>query len=148
MRTTKTLITLGGCPGWSESSLGANTILLVLSWGSLNGATCSTLCLKLPLVLYIVWVNNEGSGETAWMPRFAWAIAVPLYDKYQAQLSTSLAKLSDEVYGQLRPKSVSSDSEAPQSPGLMCIITTAGVCKTLCSQHLLAPKYGQICTVP
>ena len=33
-RTAKTLIRLGGCPGWSESSLGAHAILLVLSWGS------------------------------------------------------------------------------------------------------------------
>ena len=31
-RTSKTLIRLGGCPGWSESSLGAKIILLVLSW--------------------------------------------------------------------------------------------------------------------
>ena len=30
-RTAKTLIRLGGCPGWSESSLGAQVILLVLS---------------------------------------------------------------------------------------------------------------------
>ena len=34
MRTAKTLIRLGECPGWSESSLGAHAILLVLSWGS------------------------------------------------------------------------------------------------------------------
>ena len=27
------LIRLGACPGWSESSLGAHAILLVLSWG-------------------------------------------------------------------------------------------------------------------
>ena len=32
MRTVKTLIRLGGCPGWSESSLGTHAILLVLSW--------------------------------------------------------------------------------------------------------------------
>ena len=31
--TAKTLIRLGGCPGWSQSSLGAHAILLVLSWG-------------------------------------------------------------------------------------------------------------------
>ena len=35
-RTTKTLIRLGGCPGWSESSLGTRVILLVLSWGGSN----------------------------------------------------------------------------------------------------------------
>ena len=33
MRTAKTLIRLGGCPGCSEPSLGAHAILLVLSWG-------------------------------------------------------------------------------------------------------------------
>ena len=31
MRTAKTLIRLGGCPGWSESLLGAHVILLVKS---------------------------------------------------------------------------------------------------------------------
>ena len=30
---TATQIRLGACPGWSESSLDAHTILLVLSWG-------------------------------------------------------------------------------------------------------------------
>ena len=34
MQTAKTLIRLGGCPGWSESLLGAHAIL-VLSWGGL-----------------------------------------------------------------------------------------------------------------
>ena len=34
MRTAKTLIWLGGCPGWSESSLGAHAILLVMLCGS------------------------------------------------------------------------------------------------------------------
>ena len=32
-RTKKALARLGGCQGWSESSLGAHAILLVLSWG-------------------------------------------------------------------------------------------------------------------
>ena len=32
-RTAKTLIRLGGCPGWSESSLGAHVSMLVLSRG-------------------------------------------------------------------------------------------------------------------
>ena len=36
MRTAKTLIRLGGCQGWSESSLGAHAILIVLSWGGSN----------------------------------------------------------------------------------------------------------------
>ena len=36
MQTTKTLIRLGGCPSWSESSLSAQVILLVLSWVGSN----------------------------------------------------------------------------------------------------------------
>ena len=42
MRTAKTLIRLAGCPGWSESSLCAKVILLVLSvgiWGP-NVSSC------------------------------------------------------------------------------------------------------------
>ena len=35
--TAKTLIRLGGCPGWSEFSLGAQIISLVLSW---DGSNC------------------------------------------------------------------------------------------------------------
>ena len=31
-RTAKTLIKLGGCPGWSESSLGAHSFCLILSY--------------------------------------------------------------------------------------------------------------------
>ena len=40
------------------------------------------LCLKLPLTPFIVWVNREGSGETAWTCRLAWDFAVCLCDKY------------------------------------------------------------------
>ena len=36
MRIAKTLIRLGGWSGWSESSLGAHVILLILSWGGSN----------------------------------------------------------------------------------------------------------------
>ena len=36
-RTAKTLIRLGGCPGWSESWLGTKVILFVLSFG---GSKC------------------------------------------------------------------------------------------------------------
>ena len=33
MRAAKTLLRLGGFPDWSESSLGAHAILLILTWG-------------------------------------------------------------------------------------------------------------------
>ena len=47
MRTVKTLIRLGGCPGWSESSLGAYAILLVLSWGGSNSQFMDLFCFLL-----------------------------------------------------------------------------------------------------
>ena len=34
------LIRLGGCPGWSESSLGAHAILFVLPWGGIYSFEC------------------------------------------------------------------------------------------------------------
>ena len=39
LSAVKTLISLGGCPGWSESSLGAHVSLLVLSCVSSNNDT-------------------------------------------------------------------------------------------------------------
>ena len=36
------LIRLGRCPGWSSSSLGAEVILLVLSWGGFRDLSCWT----------------------------------------------------------------------------------------------------------
>ena len=55
MRTAKTLIRLGGCPGWPESSLGAHAILLVLSCaGSYNKTTAFTRNIRAPYSLLYV----------------------------------------------------------------------------------------------
>ena len=42
MRTAKTLIRMGGCPGLSESSLDAHATLLVLSRGGSNASSLQT----------------------------------------------------------------------------------------------------------
>ena len=52
-RTAKTLIRLGGCPGWSESSLGAHTILLDLSWGG-------SIIASSPRALTALWGPRRG----------------------------------------------------------------------------------------
>ena len=52
-----------------------------------SGARPPNLCLKLHLVPYIVWVNSEGSGETAWMCRLAWAFAIYVCYKYPFHMS-------------------------------------------------------------
>ena len=58
MRSAKTLIRLGGCPGWSESSLGAHATLLVLSWGgSINVLYGSNFFCLLPRVVYTYFIN-------------------------------------------------------------------------------------------
>ena len=54
MRTAKTLIRLGGCPGWSESSLGVHVILLVLSCCSSNP----------------VLTEGEEEEERSWAPQW------------------------------------------------------------------------------
>ena len=48
--TANTLIRLGGCPGWSESSLGT-VILLVLSWG---GSFCLLVKKSVKQVMRII----------------------------------------------------------------------------------------------
>ena len=51
-RTAKTLIRLGGCPGWSESSLGTHAILSVLSCG---GSLNFEFTLKFVMCLHLTW---------------------------------------------------------------------------------------------
>ena len=65
-RTAKALNRLGGCPGCSESSLGAHAILLVLSWGGsffiLTGLTVfqyQTFRLSTYLCSYILLVSLQ-----------------------------------------------------------------------------------------
>ena len=56
-RTAKTLIRLGGCPGWSESSLDAHATLLVLSWDGSSVALSSdtdTTTLSLGVLVLVV----------------------------------------------------------------------------------------------
>ena len=57
MRTAKTLIRLGGCPGWSESSLGAHAKLLVLLWGDsfLADSVKNSNALKLFYEIFKAW---------------------------------------------------------------------------------------------
>ena len=60
MWTVKILIRLGGCPGWSEFSLGAHAILLVLSWGGSN-VTGSFLCTT------SLWDETLNLGPRQWL---------------------------------------------------------------------------------
>ena len=68
MRIAKFLIRLGGCPGWSESSLGAQVILLVLSLGGLFLVVFYGLSLT-PQPLYNTIVNFCLSYPTRVKPR-------------------------------------------------------------------------------
>ena len=67
MRKAKTLISLGGCPGLSESSLSTQVILLVLSCcgsnGNFQGSQCEetvTIVHSL-LMIIIIYVRNQSS---------------------------------------------------------------------------------------
>ena len=51
------------------------------------GARCLIFGRTLRLLLYFMCANSEGSGDPARMPKFAWAFAGRLYDKYHNLLS-------------------------------------------------------------
>ena len=52
-----------------------------------SGATCLIYVRTLRLLPYSMCANSEGSGETAWMSRLAWAFAGRLCDKYHNLMS-------------------------------------------------------------
>ena len=52
-----------------------------------SGARCLVFGRTLRLLPYFKCANSEGSGETAWMCRFAWAFAGRLCDKYHNLIS-------------------------------------------------------------
>ena len=61
-RTAKPLIRLGGCPGWSESSLGAHVSLLVLSWGGwFILFTQMPSQMHLPIIMFPLFPENRKS---------------------------------------------------------------------------------------
>ena len=68
MRTAKTLIRLGGYPGWSESSQSAHLISLVLSCGGPLEGSFGPRQANLVLIAY---ASSEGSGEPAHPPTLA-----------------------------------------------------------------------------
>ena len=52
-----------------------------------SGARCLIFGLTLHLLPYLMCVNSEGSGESVWMRRLAWAFAGRLCDKYRNLMS-------------------------------------------------------------
>ena len=63
LSTAKTLIRLGGCPGWSESLLGPHAILLVLSWG--GSFRCD---IRIASSLVMIWLFASWSFLTCSSP--------------------------------------------------------------------------------
>ena len=63
-RTAKPLIRQGGCPGWSQSSLGTKVILLVLSWSSsfYFVSLASTILISVISRRFISWISPRKRG--------------------------------------------------------------------------------------
>ena len=105
-RTVKTLINLGIRPGWSESSLGAHVILLVLSW-------CGS----------IINANSEGSGETAQMHSLVWSFAVRLlYEPDHAKMCLMTYANNKGADQPAHPRSLISTFVVRCLDSMMCII--------------------------
>ena len=71
-RTGKTLIRLGGCPGWSESSLGAHAMLLGLSWGGSNTAMIIKSALSLVKTIFPELHYIYNASSVAHQFKFFW----------------------------------------------------------------------------
>ena len=68
--TAKTWIRLGGCPVWSESLLGTQIIMLVLSWGGSNHSLWHLCVTKIWInfhwsLILVLW-NYVETGTTWW----------------------------------------------------------------------------------
>ena len=79
MQTGKTLIRLGGCPGWSESSLGAHATLLVLSWGSSNTVRRSPGSATIRIMSCLQTLSNLNWSITIKLKAYAHAFFVLAY---------------------------------------------------------------------
>ena len=66
----KTLIRLGGCPGWSESSLGAHAISFVLSWGGSYFYIIWTICIWLRMDSTIDLRIEAHFWNHSWVTRY------------------------------------------------------------------------------
>ena len=70
--TAKTPIRLGRCPGWSESNLGAQIILLVLSWGGSFTVSCKFSSCR-QRRLRSDWADAQADLSLHWAHRsFCW----------------------------------------------------------------------------
>ena len=88
MRTAKTLIRLGGCQGWPESSLGAHVILLVLSRGGSKWIIKLRLKLLFSLICWNPTILNRISNTTRkWLHFCLWCSTI--YLRYLAYLLTN-----------------------------------------------------------
>ena len=95
----KTLIRLGGCPDWSESSLGAHAILLVLSWG---GLSIKQLTLRTRGQLFPSrWPTGYSANQSKW--------------------ATTQQNVSSGVSDQARHKPACAATEASQSLEILAL---------------------------
>ena len=103
------LIRLGGCPGWSESSLGAHVILLVLSCGG-SYLSMHITCLESWARstswenLFLPYANNKGAYQPSHLrliQNFK-RLARP-YSWAGRLLSKLLANLEDRFYHDVMP---------------------------------------------
>ena len=64
MHAAKTQISLGGCLGWSESSMGAHLVLLVLSCSGRLGVALTVVCICKKYLLYSLAHKIKKHGKS------------------------------------------------------------------------------------
>ena len=101
MQTAKTAIRLGGCPGWSESSVGTNVILLVLSWGGSNWEkenlifSSHNFLLKLLLSklvrCHLIVLDRRFLKVSVWVQKYLFHLLKAYYQHYEHDMSNACA---------------------------------------------------------
>ena len=91
MRRAKTLIRLGRCQGWSESSLGAQVILFVLSCGGLYLYSETTVW------LILTHINNAVCHSVciAWMH---WCVVKPHCSSFRRSTAVFMGVQSSRIF--------------------------------------------------
>ena len=117
MWTAKTLIRLSRCLGWSESSLGAHAILLVLSWGGSNAILLWLHRKLIELNLLLPQTGNQSWTESLWN------LLICTWRRVWRRSSCSII-LRDEIPWENHESWLGSTCGFQESTDLGCVTTT------------------------
>ena len=154
----KTQVSLGICPVWSESSLSAWRKFRSLATHGVYSEDLDQTG-RMPR---LIWVFAGRTVTLSWDSSYAFRVLVLLFmiikiivnglNIVMVESKHLTCSNSSAILVEHQPNIIFDQLSFPQNVVLVTcltvlILTRAGVCKTLCPQHLLFPKFGRFCSV-